>query len=102
MPEYIETVKFDDDGYLENYELWSEDLAKTIAEEEGIYDLTGRHLEVVYAIREEFKDKGEAPTLRRLNKVHGFPTKELYQLFPGGPGKKAARIAGVKKPHGCI
>ncbi|UCH11711.1 MAG: TusE/DsrC/DsvC family sulfur relay protein, partial [Fidelibacterota bacterium] len=27
---------------------------------------------------------------------------ELYQLFPGGPAKKAAKIAGLKKPEGCI
>ena len=32
----------------------------------------------------------------------GVDTKELYQLFPGGPGKLVARIAGLKKPTGCI
>ena len=60
------------------------------------------HFEIIYIIRDEYSLKGQAPSLRRLSKVHGFPTKELYQLFPGGPGKKAAKISGVKKPRGCI
>ena len=28
--------------------------------------------------------------------------KELYQLFPKGPGKLAARVSGLPKPQGCI
>jgi tRNA 2-thiouridine synthesizing protein E len=33
----------------------------------------------------------------------GLPTvKELYELFPKGPAKVAANIAGIPKPRGCI
>ena len=32
----------------------------------------------------------------------GVSVKELYQLFPKGPAKVAARIAGIPKPRGCI
>jgi tRNA 2-thiouridine synthesizing protein E len=28
--------------------------------------------------------------------------KELYQLFPKGPAKLAAKIGGIPKPKGCI
>jgi tRNA 2-thiouridine synthesizing protein E len=28
--------------------------------------------------------------------------KELYELFPKGPGKLAARIAGLPKPQSCV
>ena len=38
----------------------------------------------------------------RLTKESGVDTKALYQLFPKGPAKKAARIAGLPKPKGCI
>lgn len=102
MNEQLTEIKFDEEGFLINHIDWTEELAKTIADSEEIYDLSQRHFEVIYIIRDEYTQNGEAPTLRRLTKVHGFPTKELYQLFPGGPGKKAAKIAGVKKPHGCI
>jgi tRNA 2-thiouridine synthesizing protein E len=40
--------------------------------------------------------------LRRITKAGGVPTKELYTLFPKGPAKKVARIAGLGKPTGCI
>jgi TusE/DsrC/DsvC family sulfur relay protein len=102
MNEQFNEIKFDEEGFLINHTDWTEELAKKIADCEEIYDLSPRHFEVIYVIREEFSLNGESPTLRRLTKVHGFPTKELYQLFPGGPGKKAAKISGVKKPHGCI
>ena len=43
-----------------------------------------------------------APSIRTLGKVSGVPIKELYQLFPKGPAKLAAKIAGIPKPRGCI
>jgi len=42
------------------------------------------------------------PSIRKLNKSGVISTKELYDLFPGGPAKKAAKIAGMKKPEGCV
>jgi tRNA 2-thiouridine synthesizing protein E len=53
-------------------------------------------------MRQVFKEKGDAPSIRRLTKESGVPTKELYELFPMGPAKKAAKIAGLPKPKGCI
>ena len=37
-----------------------------------------------------------------LGKASGVPIKELYQLFPKGPAKLAAKIGGIPKPRGCI
>ena len=28
--------------------------------------------------------------------------QEMYALFPGGPGKLSAKLAGLKKPTGCV
>ena len=42
------------------------------------------------------------PTVRVLGKTSGVSVKELYQLFPKGPAKVAARVAGIPKPRGCI
>jgi tRNA 2-thiouridine synthesizing protein E len=53
-------------------------------------------------MRKEFEAKGDAPSIRKLTKESGVSTKELYELFPGGPAKKAAKIAGLPKPKGCI
>lgn len=95
-------IEFDQDNYMTDSNLWNEEIAKVIAEEEGIYELTDRHFIVISFMRKEFDEKGSAPSIRKLTKESGVPIKELYQLFPGGPAKKAARIAGLKKPQGCI
>ena len=53
-------------------------------------------------MQKEFRENGQVPSVRKLNKSGVVSTKELYALFPGGPAKKAARIAGMKKPEGCV
>ena len=49
-----------------------------------------------------FLSTGTAPSIRSLGKESGVPVKELYELFPKGPAKLAAKICGIPKPHGCI
>jgi tRNA 2-thiouridine synthesizing protein E len=53
-------------------------------------------------MRNKFLETGAAPTIRSLGKESGVAIKELYQLFPKGPAKLAAKIGGIPKPHGCI
>jgi tRNA 2-thiouridine synthesizing protein E len=101
MSKLIDSAKFDADGYLEDPNAWSEELGKEIAAREGI-TLTDRHWVVINYARSEWKTKGEAPTLRNITKNTDVDTKELYGLFPGGPGKLAAKVAGLHKPTGCI
>jgi tRNA 2-thiouridine synthesizing protein E len=53
-------------------------------------------------MRKTYLDTRSAPSIRTLGKASGVPIKELYQLFPKGPAKLAAKIAGIPKPRGCI
>lgn len=96
------TVVLDQDGHLANREDWTKELAQEIANQEDIGELTERHWEVINYIRDEFDKNGDAPSIRKLTKESGVSTKELYQLFPKGPAKKAAKVAGLPKPKGCI
>ena len=95
-------VEVDDDGYLVDASQWNEEIAKEIAKEEGIMELNEDHWKVINFMRKVFKENGMAPSIRKLTKESGVGTKELYTLFPKGPAKKAARIAGLPKPKGCI
>lgn len=95
------TVEFGEDGFMENHLQWNEHIAEQLATEIGI-ELTNRHWEVIRFCRTDFEAQGDAPTLRRITTVAGVPTKELYSLFPKGPAKKVAYVAGLKKPSGCI
>lgn len=96
------TIELDQDGHLANREDWTKELAQELAYMEEVGDLTDQHWKVINYIRDEFDKKGDAPSIRKLTKESGISTKELYQLFPKGPAKKAAKIAGLPKPKGCI
>ncbi|MHB8054135.1 MAG: TusE/DsrC/DsvC family sulfur relay protein [Candidatus Aminicenantales bacterium] len=96
------TVDVDAEGYLIDFTPWTREIAAAIAGEEGIAELGPAHWKVIEFMQKEFKENGQAPSIRRLNKSGVVTTKELYELFPGGPAKKAARIAGLKKPEGCV
>jgi TusE/DsrC/DsvC family sulfur relay protein len=97
----LTSVAWDEEGYLVNASDWTPELGEAIAAELGI-NLTDRHWIVINFAREQFEAEGEAPTIRRITKQTDVQTKELYELFPGGAAKVAARIAGLKKPTGCI
>jgi len=94
-------VEVDDDGFLVNPDDWNGDIAVAMAQSEGIA-LTDEHWNVINFMRQEFKDSGKVPTIRRLKKAGGIPIKDVYRLFPDGPAKKAAKIAGLSKPEGCV
>ena len=81
---------------------WNEEIAAELAKEEGIEQLNEQHWQVINYMRKVFTESGDAPSIRKLTKESGVDTKTLYALFPKGPAKKAARIAGLPKPKGCI
>jgi TusE/DsrC/DsvC family sulfur relay protein len=95
-------VELTDDGFFVHPDQWTEAMAPEIAVQEGIGQLTEDHWRVVKFMRAQYLEKGSGPTVRVLGKTSGIPIKELYELFPKGPAKLAAKIAGIPKPRGCI
>jgi TusE/DsrC/DsvC family sulfur relay protein len=96
------SVDVDAEGFLTDPQQWNEQLAEQIARENGIPELTARHWLVIKFMRDRYLATGTAPSIRSLGKESGVPIKELYQLFPKGPAKLAAKIGGIPKPRGCI
>jgi len=94
-------IEVDHEGFLINPDDWSVEYAQLAARELGL-PLTERHWEVISFCRSDFKVNGQPPGPRRITKYGGFPTKELYELFPGGPAKFAAKLAGLRKPTICV
>ena len=95
-------VDVDGEGFLTDPAQWNETIAEAIAAENGVPDLSDRHWLVVRFMRDRYLQTGTAPSIRSLGKESGVPIKELYQLFPKGPAKLAAKIGGIPKPKGCI
>lgn len=94
-------VDVNEEGYLTDMTLWNEAIAAAIAADENVGPLTEAHMKVIRYLREQ-QAKGAALTIRSMGKSGVVTTKELYDLFPGGPLKKSSKIAGIPKPVGCI
>jgi tRNA 2-thiouridine synthesizing protein E len=95
-------VEVDAEGFLEKPEDWTKEMGGEIARSAGIEKLTERHWQVIDFMRKTYLDTGSAPSMRALGKTSGVAIKELYELFPKGPAKLAAKIGGIPKPRGCV
>jgi tRNA 2-thiouridine synthesizing protein E len=96
-----QNVDVNEEGYLTDMSQWNEAIAAAIAAEEGVGPLTEAHMKVLQYLRKQ-QSAGAALTIRSMGKSGVVTTPELYALFPGGPLKKASKIAGIPKPVGCI
>lgn len=95
-------VQVNEEGFLTDPGEWNKDIAVEIAKEEGIAELTPEHWKIIEYCRQSAAVSGKAPTLRNITNNAGVSTKDLFTLFPKGPAKKVARIAGLGKPEGCV
>ena len=95
-------VDLNEEGFFVHPGQWTEDMAPELARREGLDELTDAHWQVIRFMRAQYLTTGEGPTVRVLGKASAVSIKELYQLFPKGPAKIAAKIAGIPKPRGCI
>lgn len=95
------TVETDANGYLVNVEDWNEDVAKVIAEQEGV-ELTDKHWDLINYLRDEYiNNSGNQPNTRNIVKAMSakwnekIAQKDVYELFPKDPSKQGGRIAGL-------
>lgn len=93
----------DGDGYLKEPDFGDESV-RVIAAAEGI-ELTDAHWKVVAYLRDKYREEGHTPNFRNMLKdLHEiFPecdSQMLYGLFPMGPAKQGAKVAGLPQPYG--
>jgi len=96
-------LETDADGYLVTPD-YGDEVVRVIAQAEGI-ELNDDHWKVVQYLREQYKEHGHTPNFRNMLKdvaalIPGSDSKSLYDLFPLGPAKQGARVAGLTKPFG--
>ncbi len=96
-------LETDVEGYLLEPD-YSEEAVRAIARAEGI-ELSEAHWKVVQYLREQYREHGQTPNFRAMLKditalMPGCDSKALYDLFPLGPAKQGARVAGLPKPFG--
>lgn len=101
-------IEIDKDGYVVNMDDWTKELAKHMAQTEGI-NMTTAHWDVVNLLRDYYQKYQIAPMikilLKEIGKVMGPEkgnTRYLFELYPAGPAKQACKIAGLPTSAGCI
>lgn len=94
----------DDQGYLLEPD-YGDEVVRVIAAAEGI-TLTDAHWKVIAFLRDEYREHGHTPNFRNMLKgvadsvLPGCDSKTLYDLFPLGPAKQGAKVAGLPQPYG--
>lgn len=96
-------LETDADGYLLEPD-YRDEVVPVIAQAEGI-TLNDDHWKVVRFMRGEYREHGHTPNFRNLLKglaevMPGCDSKSLYDLFPAGPAKQGAKVAGLPQPYG--
>ncbi|MBT8468993.1 MAG: TusE/DsrC/DsvC family sulfur relay protein [Deltaproteobacteria bacterium] len=97
----LEGLRTDADGYLANRDDWSADVARERAAMMGV-ELGDEHWKVLEAARAIEAESGSSPGLRKISRRSQMPIKSIYKLFPDGPAKLIAKIAGIPKPKSCL
>jgi len=87
-------------GFLKHRSEWSENVAAQIAEKEGL-NLSQKHWDVIHFIRTEFyANNGVVPLEYEIQECMSkdwnsrVTLSDLTTLFPGGPNRQGAKIAG--------
>ena len=95
------SIELTETGFLVNADDWNEEVAKALAESDGI-TLTQDHWDVINYLRDEyFNNNGNQPNNRVMLKDMGakwgrkVSSKDMYDLFPGNPSKQAGQIGGL-------
>lgn len=101
------TIPLDKEGYLENLEDWTPEVAEMIASRDAV-TLTAAHWEVIDLLRDFYDTHGLSPMMRILVKQMRAKFGEekgtsiyLMQLFPEYPALIASKIAGLPRPTNC-
>lgn len=95
------SVHVNEEGYLTDFNEWDVNIASELAKAEGIQDLSTKHMEIIQFLQDQ-NSKKIPLTIRKVGSSGVTDIKEFYSLFPGGPLKKASKIAGIPKPLSCI
>ena len=95
------SVSVDGEGFLVNRDDWSEEVARQLAEAEGM-EITDEIMSFINEARRMYDEDGVVPPIRKFSKQMGVDSKHLYDVFKKGPMKLICKWGGLPKPTGCV
>jgi len=87
---------FDEDGFIVDPALWSEQIGHYIAEIRGIGPLNNDHWTVLRFLRDHYLRLGAIPPMRRICRNSALSRNDIKSLF--GCCLEVWRIAGLPNP----
>lgn len=100
--------KINKDGYLQDSTDWDKEIARGIAQREGV-EMTDIHWTMIDFLRTHYHEYGCVPPVKSLRREMEeriaclkWDNKYLEQLYPAGPGRKLCKISGLPKSAGEI
>lgn len=89
-------ASFDSDGFLIDPTLWSEDLADSIAQHDGLDKLNELQIGLLHALRREHAKHGTVMALSHVCHLTGQSADCMQHLFPNP--REVWRVAGLPNP----
>ncbi len=91
----------DGDGYLQDRDVWSEEIARAMAQVDGV-NIDDSKWEQILKAREYYEEFGVVPPIRKFAKYVGVDQKEIFSQWMTGPMKPITKYGGLPKPTGCV
>lgn len=94
-------IQRDGDGYLVDRDAWTPEVARSMAEADGmvIDDVKWNH---ILKAREYYDEFGVVPPIRKFAKYVDEDQSALFKLWMTGPMKPITKYGGLPKPTGCV
>ncbi len=91
----------DGDGYLLDRDAWTPELARAMAEADGI-EISDPKWQQIQKAREYYEEFGVVPPIRKFAKYCGEDQQAMFKLWMAGPMKPITKYGGLPKPTGCV
>ena len=97
----MEIPQRDGDGYLIERDAWTPEIARAMAEADGLALSEDKWTHITKA-REYYESFGVVPPIRIFAKFVEADQKEMFKLWMTGPMKPITKYGGLPKPTGCV
>ena len=93
----VRTLDLDEEGFLRQPDIWNENVAQLLAQDEVSDGLTQDHWQLINYLRRYYLEFETVPPVGMIRRYTGFNLQHIYKLFPSGLTRGACRIAGIPR-----
>jgi len=97
----MELPERDGDGYLVDSSVWTPEIARTMAQADGV-ELDDTKWQQILKAREYYEDCAVVPPIRKFSRYMGEDQKAMFKMWMTGPMKPITKYGGLPKPTGCV